>query len=527
MTGMVVAPHSLAAEAGADILREGGNAAEAVVATAAALAVVYPHMTGLGGDAFWLLGGPGEAVAAVDGSGSTPASLTPAAYAGLSAIPHRGPLAANTVAGAVSAWAAALEIGRGRWGGRLPLARLLEPAIHHAESGFAVSASQAHITAAKLDELTGQPGFAQVYLEGGRVPAAGSTWRQPALAATLRRLAEAGPEDFYRGALADSLAGDLARSGSPVRREDLAAHRADVGEPLSLRLGGLLPAGTLYTTGAPTQGLATLMILGQYAYRDGALELTEEADYVHFLVEATKQAFALRDELIRDPLDMQDVDLEALLKPQALHRQAGVIDMARAVPWSAGGEADTTWFGAIDGGGRAVSAIQSLYHEFGSAVVLPDSGVCWQNRGSSFSLDPRHPRALRAGRKPFHTLCPSLLRLEDGRTVVCGTMGGDGQPQTQAAVLSRYLARGCGPAAAIDAPRWLLGRTWGAASDSLKLESRLGEALAETLRGRGHVVEVLGAYEETMGHAGLIARAADGRIDGAADPRGDGSAPRG
>ena len=525
MKAMAVAPHALAAEAGAGVLREGGNAAEAAVATAAALAVVYPHMTGLGGDAFWLLAGPGEPVTAIDGAGATPAQLPLGRYAGLQAIPHRGPLAANTVAGAVSAWAAALAASGERWGGRLPLARLLAPAIRHAEEGFAVSASQARTTAGKLDELAGQPGFAGVYLDRGGVPAAGSVWRQPALAQTLRRLAEAGPEDFYRGALAADIAGDLEAAGSPVRGEDLAAQRADVGEPLSLRLGGLLPGGTLYTTGPPTQGLATLLILGQYAYREGALDLAEEVDYVHFLVEATKQAFAQRDALIRDPLDMEGTDLEALLAPQALQRQAAAIDMARAAPWPAGPAADTTWFGAIDAEGRAVSAIQSLYHEYGSAVVLPTTGICWQNRGSSFSLDPDQPRALRPGRKPFHTLCPSLLRLDDGRTAVCGTMGGEGQPQTQAAVLSRYLARACGPAAAIDAPRWLLGRTWGAASDSLKLEARLGAGLAEALRARGHVVEVLGDYEETMGHAGLIVRDAQGRVEGAADPRGDGSAP--
>ncbi|HKK06400.1 MAG TPA: gamma-glutamyltransferase [Gammaproteobacteria bacterium] len=524
MTGMVVAPHALAAEAGADVLREGGNAAEATVAIAAALAVVYPHMTGLGGDAFWLLAAPDDPVLAVDGAGRTPAGLTRERYAGLEAIPHRGPLAANTVAGAVSAWQGALEIGHGRWGGRLPLARLLEAAIHHAEAGFATSASQSRTTDAKLAELAEQPGFAEVYLNGGRAPAADARFAQPALGATLRRLAEAGPDDFYRGELAESIAADLAGIGSPVTRADLAVHHVQIAEPLALRLGGLLPPGTMFTTGPPTQGLATLMLLGQYAYRDGTVALDQEVDYVHFLVEATKEAFALRDELIRDPEDMGDIDLEPLLAPHALNRQAGVIDMDRAVPWFGGSAADTTWFGAIDAEGRAASAIQSLYHEFGSGVVLPGTGLCWQNRGASFVLAPGHTRSLRGGRKPFHTLCPSLLRLSDGRTLVCGTMGGEGQPQTQAAVLTRHLTRGYDLEAAIDAPRWLLGRTWGANSDTLKLESRFDAGLVEALRERGHPVEVFGDYEEMMGHAGAIARGPDGEISGAADPRGDGAA---
>jgi len=222
---------------------------------------------------------------------------------------------------------------------------------------------------------------------------------------------------------------------------------------------------------------------------------------------------------------MAGVDLTALLERGALQQRAAAIDMEHAAPWGEEGElGDTTWFGVIDGEGRAVSCIQSLYHEFGSGVVLPSTGICWQNRGSSFRLDPAHPRYLRPGRKPFHTLCPSLARFQDGRVMPLGTMGGDGQPQTQAAVFTRYAVYGHSLQEAISAPRWLLGRTWGASSDNLKLEGRFGEPFARALAARGHAVETVGDYAEMMGHAGALVRHPDGRIEGAADPRSDGAA---
>lgn len=179
--------------------------------------------------------------------------------------------------------------------------------------------------------------------------------------------------------------------------------------------------------------------------------------------------------------------------------------------------------GAIDSAGRAVSFIQSVYWEFGSGVVLPSSGVAWQNRGISFSLDPSALQALEPGRKPFHTLNPALAQFDDGRVMSYGTMGGEGQPQTQAAVLSRYRM-GSDLQAAVSAPRWLLGRTWGEQSTSLKLESRFAPELVNQLSNAGHIVEVLEeAFSDTMGHAGALVRHANGVLEGAADPRSDGS----
>ena len=179
--------------------------------------------------------------------------------------------------------------------------------------------------------------------------------------------------------------------------------------------------------------------------------------------------------------------------------------------------------GVVDGEGRAVSFIQSIYHEFGSGVVLAKSGINWQNRGCSFSLNPAHINALAPGKKPFHTLNPALARLDDGRLMVYGTMGGDGQPQTQSAVFTRCIVHGMSPQAAITAPRWLLGRTWGQTSDSLKLESRFDAHVARTLSDYGHDVEILQAFDETVGHAGAIIRHPNGVLEGGADPRSDGA----
>jgi gamma-glutamyltranspeptidase len=218
-----------------------------------------------------------------------------------------------------------------------------------------------------------------------------------------------------------------------------------------------------------------------------------------------------------------DVDAQSLLEAASLDALAAAIDGERALPWGQGqGPADTVWMGAIDGSGLAVSFIQSIYHEFGSGVVLANSGINWQNRGCSFSLDPAARNPLMPGRKPFHTLIPAMARLADGRTLVYGNMGGDGQPQSQGAVFTRIALLGMDPQAAIEAPRWLLGRTWGQTSDSLKLESRFPASTVAGLRERGHTVDLLQPFDETMGHAGAVIRHADGLFEGGFDPRSNG-----
>lgn len=518
--GMVVAPHSLAAQAGLAVLREGGNALEAAVATAATLAVVYPHMTGIGGDAFWLFKEPGADPVGIDGSGRLGKDLDACFYHehGHDVIPTRGVLAANSVAGAVSAWDKALDYSHRLWRGRIPLTRILADAITYAEQGYPVTESQARTTRERAQELGDQPGFADIFLDKGAARPMGSRERNPALAETLKQIARHGSGAFYRGALATSIADELWRLGCPLRHGDLYPHQAEFVTPLATTFAG----GRLYNTAPPSQGLTSLMILSLFERAGGLDTEPDSAEYVHLLVEATKLAFQIRDRYVRDPQDMP-IPAAEFLSDDRLDRLAARISPDSTLPWRGPGDpGDTTWFGVIDHQGRSVSAIQSLYHEYGSGVVLQDTGIVWQNRGISFSLQPDTPRSIAPERKPFHTLNPALAELGDGRVMVYGSMGGDGQPQTQAALLSRIAGFGVGLQDAITRPRWLLGRTWGNPSTSLKLESRFPSATVETLARLGHEVETVGAFDEVVGHAGAISRTREGLLEGGCDPRSDG-----
>jgi len=518
--GVVAAPHSGAVEAGRLVLAEGGNAIEAMVAMAAAIAAVYPHMNHLGGDGFWLVREPNGRLRALMSAGAAGARARPELYRELDhdVIPPRGPLAALTVPGAIAGWMLALEAAHVH-GGHVPLDVLLAPAIRHARDGYPATASQARFTAEKLAELKDVPGFAQTFLLDGKPPAAGAMLRQSALAGTLDHLAHAGLDDFYRGDVAREVAGDLERIGSPVTRDDLARHRAIVAEPLTVAVS----AGTLANTPPPTQGLASLLILAIFDRLD--VNAAESFDHVHGLIEATKRAFRVRDPYVTDP-DRLAHPPDRYLQPAFLDAQAARIDRRKAAPWPpSAGAGDTIWMGAADASGLVVSYIQSLYWEFGSGVVLPATGVLMQNRGASFSLERGALNGLAPGRRPFHTLNPALAVLADGRIIAYGTMGGDGQPQTQAMMFSRHVMFRQPLAEAIDRPRWLLGRTWGSPVTNLRLESRIDSGLAERLADAGHNVEMLtDAYTDLMGHAGAVVLHPDGSLEGAHDPRADGGA---
>ena len=516
--GMAVAPHHLASQSALAVLREGGSAIEAMVAAAATVAVVYPHMNGLGGDGFWLIVPPEGDPIAIDASGAAGSLATPQAYAGLAQIPHRGPQAALTVAGTVSGWETALQISARQTGRALPLARLLEEAIYYAEQGCPVTASQASATASKYEELKEIPGFAETWLVDGKPPQVGSRFYQPAMATTLSRLVEDGLDSFYRGPLAEVLAQGMETLGLPVTLADLHAHVARRTTPLKLQH----QQGEIYNHAPPTQGLVSLAILG-ITDRLNMAE-ADDAGTIHRIVEATKLAFGLRDAHITDPRELK-TDIQALLAPTALQALADRVDDGRAAPWGTGkGPGDTVWMGVMDNSGLAVSFIQSIYHEFGSGVVLPDTGIVWQNRGASFSLDPDSLLALAPGKQPFHTLNPAAARLKDGRVMVYGSMGGDGQPQTQAALFTRYVVQGVPLQESVTRPRWLLGRTWGQTSDTLKLEGRFSSHTLTRLNALGHDVEIYPDFSEVMGHAGAIVRHADGLFEGAFDPRSNGSA---
>ena len=533
--GIAVAPHSLAAQSALSVLREGGNALEAMIAAAATIAVVYPHMNSIGGDGFWVINGPRGIPGGIDASGASAAAATREWYAqrgvgstGAPAIPFRGGLAALTVAGTVSGWGAAHELSRRALGGRLPLSRLLDDAIFLAREGTPVTQSQQALTAAKREDIGAAPGFADTFLVRGEAPVRGTLFRHPRLADTLSRIARHGTDTFYRGTLARQMAAELAAVGSPLALSDLERHRARLVDPLALAAHG----ASLYNMVPPTQGVVSLMILGlmeRMAARTDwrspgrdPLAGPEGAAFIHAQVEATKLAFRVRDAHVTDPAFMKR-DARELLSPARLDALASEFNPTRAAPWGRRTDpGDTIWMGVIDAQGIAVSFIQSIYHEFGSGVVLAESGVNWQNRGASFSLDPAHINTLEPGKKPFHTLNPALARLDDGRVVVYGTMGGDGQPQTQATIFNRMRHFGDTPQQAIARPRWLLGRTWGKASDSLKLESRFDPAVVSQLRAWGHEVETIGAWDEAVGHAGMLIQHPNGVLEGGYDPRSDG-----
>jgi gamma-glutamyltranspeptidase/glutathione hydrolase len=516
--GVVCAPHAPTVEAGRAVLAEGGNAIEAMLSMAASIAAVYPHMNHIGGDGFWLIREARGRVRAIMAAGPSGAQVRPALYRDYETVPTRGPLAALTVPGAIGGWMLALDAAHAH-GGKLPRNVLFGAAIAQARGGYTVTRSQNRLTQEQFDSLKDVPGFAATFLADGKAPPVGATLKQDAFAATLEHLAHAGLDDFYRGDVGREIAADWERIGSPLTRHDLERYRATLAEPLRVAV----EAGTLYNTDAPTQGVVSLMILALFD-RLGVKE-PESFDHIHGLVEATKRALRLRDRAVTDPNYLPHA-LDRVLEDRYLAGEAMKIDRRKAARWPvAAGGGDTIWMGAADTSGLVVSYIQSLYWEFGSGCVLPKTGVLMQNRGASFSLEAGALNYLTPGRLPFHTLNPALAVLDDGRVMAYGCMGGDGQPQTQSALFTRHVTFRETLAEALDRPRWVLGRTWGAPKTALRLEPRFDGNLIDRLADAGHDVEVVAEpYADLMGHAGAVVLHPNGSCEGAHDPRADGGA---
>ncbi|TBR37929.1 gamma-glutamyltransferase [Marinomonas agarivorans] len=519
------APHHAATKTGQKILEQGGTAIEAMVAAAATIAVVYPHMNGLGGDGFWLISEPNKKPIAINAAGKAAKAANLDFYQGHDAIPARGGKATVTMAGAVAGWDKALSISQ-TWQPSCSLQELFTSAIEQAKHGIQVTQSLANASEKTYAELKDQQGFS-CFLPMGVPLKAGDTLALPKLGETLSLLANQGLDSFYRGELASRLATDLAAAGSPLGLDDFAVYQVELVEPIQVTTR----MGTLYNLPAPTQGIASLLILALYDELQATIGPTSEADQIHLLIEATKQAFIVRNRHVTDPARFslaeqdQHQHLANFLSPPELTKMRTAISPTHAQAWPhEAKQGDTIWMGACDQQGRMVSYIQSLYWEFGSGVVSPSTGIVWNNRGTAFSLEAGHPQELQPELQPFHTLNPAFAELQDGRRMSYGTMGGEGQPQTQAALFSRYVYQQHSLSDAIRSGRWLLGRTWGEESHNLKMEADLAAEIGTDLLARGHDLVAVHANNELMGHAGAVVCHTDGSTSAATDPRSDGQA---
>ncbi|QQC65656.1 gamma-glutamyltransferase family protein [Paraburkholderia ginsengisoli] len=514
--GMVTSPHALASEAGRDVLRAGGNAIEAAIAIGAALCVTYPHFTGLGGDAFWVIGDRAGTLRTLSGIGQAAAQL-PAFSA---SIPVRGAASALTTAATVDTWHQAYEISRSVWGGTQLWSSLFERALGYANNGFPVTPSQHFWQSLRADELNALPGFAATFAPHGKIPAVDEQFTQPALAKSLERIARFGAREFYEGELAERIARGLQQAGSPLTVSDLARTRARDEAPLRVAYR----SGELVSLRPPTQGVTTLQIMGTLNRFDVGAIREGSADYYHLLVEAVKCAFVDRDRYVCDP-EFNDVPVEPMLSSATLDAHARSIDMQRARAWPhVFRPGDTVFIGATDSEGRSVSVLQTVYFDWGSGVVAGDTGILWHNRGASFSTHPAHHNVVQPGKRPFHTLNPGMY-LRDGRPqLLFGTQGADGQPQTLAAILTRLIDYRMDPFTALARPRFLLGKTFSDTRDALKLEEDAGADVFAALAARGHEVSAIAAQSPLAGHPGVIRIEADGSASGAHDPRSDGRA---
>ncbi len=532
--GAVSTPHYLASSAALDALRRGGSAVDAAIAANAVLCVAYPHMAGLGGDGFWLIAEPsGGVVRAIDASGPAAAEATLDRYRELSTdgtIAARGATAALTVPGAIDGWRLAHE----RYG-RLEWESLFGDAIRYAADGVPVTRSLADWLVQDESILARTETTARVYLPGGRVPRDGEKLRQADLARSLEAVAREGARaGFYEGELAQRLCDALRPLGSPLSPDDFAGYRAEWVEPLTTSYRGyevveLPPA---------TQGFTVLQIFNLLDGFDVAAWGEGTADYYHHMAEIVKVAFADRDEWLTDPRFVE-LPIDRMIAKDYAEERRALIDPERAldiatvppgIPYPRPHEriapsGDTCSFTTADADGLVVSLIQSIYHDFGSAVVAGDTGIIPQNRGAFFSLDDAHPNRLEPGKRTFHTLVPALL-LKDGEPFLAfGSMGGEGQPQSQAAIVTRILDFGFDVQQAIEAPRWLMGRTWGTPSRNLSLEGRIPDEIARELKRRGQPVQLVTDWNDNLGHAqAILVDREQGFYEAGADPRGDGIA---
>lgn len=527
---MVATTQPLAAQAGLRMLLAGGNAADAAVATAAALAVVEPMSTGVGGDAFALYydaaAQAGQHVSALNGSGRAAQALTLSRLRseGVTAIALDSPHSV-TVPGTVAAWADLLARH-----GTFTLAQVLQPAISYARHGFPVSPIIAANWQRLETKLRRLPSGLELLPAGGGAPRAGQMVRLPELARTLELIAADGAEGFYHGPLAQRIAAFVQSLGGLLAADDFAAHRSTWDEPLCVDYRGV----RVWQCPPNGQGLATLLALA--IIRQDEVSALPVAERWHLLIEAMRLAFADARQWVADPA-FETLPLAELLSPAYAATRRSLIDRHHAlsdvpcglpvsarVPLQPTPRADTVYLSVVDGAGNACSWINSLYYGFGSGLVAPGSGIALQNRGALFSLDPAHPNCLAPGKRPYHTIIPGLATQDDALWASFGVMGGFMQPQGHLQVLVNQLDLGLSPQAALDAARFCLLE--GDPAGRVAVEQQAGAALIRTLRGLGHDVQPVGGMERMVFGAGQIIRrdAESGVLTGGSEPRRDGCA---
>ncbi|MGQ9600118.1 MAG: gamma-glutamyltransferase [Anaerolineae bacterium] len=512
--GMVVTSQPLAALAGLRILMAGGHAVDAAVTAAAMLNVVEPMSTGIGGDCFALVyEAKTRQVFALNGSGYAPAAFTlaEAQRLGLNEIPLTGPLPV-TVPGTVGAWTALLK----RFG-RLSLTDCLAPAIATAEEGFPVSERISMAWQRSTDKLSQDPEASRVYLPA---PKPGQIHRQPDLARTFRLLAEGGEEAFYRGPLAEAIAACVQSKGGYLTTDDLAHYAPTWETPIYTFYRGVQvlehpPNG---------QGLAALLALNLMAGYD-----LKEMDYFdparwHLMIEAMRLSMADAACYVADPR-FAPVPVAELLSAEYADQRRALIQPSAALEWAIPGQPehrDTIYLTTADEQGNAVSLVNSLYYGFGSGLVVPGTGICLQDRGACFTLQPGHPNCLAGRKRPYHTIIPAMA-LRDGRLWLSfGVMGGFMQPQGHFQVLINLIDYGLNPQSALDAPRFRVDERGGR---QVAIETGVPLSTREALAAMGHEIQPDPTFSPGFGSGEIIAVNPDtGVLSGGSDPRKDGCA---
>lgn len=511
---IVATSQPLAAQAGLHMLRIGGNAVDAAVATAMAMTVLEPTTNGIGSDNFALVWFNGK-LHGLNASGRAAKAVDVDRLAGLTEMPSKGwdPM---TVPGCVSGW---VELSKKF--GKLPFAKLAEPTIAWSSEGYPVAPQTARLWRGGLRAYRDYPEWGNTFLFDGKTPEAGQIVKLPNHAKTLREIVESKGESFYRGEIAQKIdaaaKADNAKGG--LTFNDLAAHSADWVEPISLEYRG---AGGLRLHEIPPngQGLAALMALGILAnFKIADLE-PDCPDVLHLQIEAMKLAFADAHAFIADPRFMT-VDVKSLLDPAYLESRAKLINPSKAQDFQHGEPkpGGTILLCAADAQGNMVSLIQSNYQGFGSGVVIPGTGIAMQNRGACFVTEKGHPNQVGPGKRPYHTIIPAFVTQNGKPLMAYGVMGGFMQPQGHMQVLVKIADFKMNPQAALDAPRWQV-----MTGMKVSMEPGFASATYEELRARGHDIVIAETRSVTFGRGQAIYLLESGAYCGASDLRADGQA---